>query len=177
MKRGFERQGYCKHRSDILLVLIAGFAVIWFQSAAATEVYTWTDSDGIVHYGDAPPVSGESQKIDVEDAYRPGTASVYTLPEESAQSPSEPAEDVPEEDVLSFAQQRREQIASDREERKEASAENEQMCARHKQRLAQVEPARRVFYTNAKGESVRMDDDARLNLVEESKEYIAKNCE
>jgi hypothetical protein len=84
---------------------------------------------------------------------------------------------VPEEDALSFAQQRREQIAEDREERREASAESEQMCARYKQRLAQVEPARRVFYTNAKGESVRMDDDMRIDLVEESKEYIAKNCE
>ena len=40
MKRGFERKGYCKHRSEILLVLIAGFAIVWFQSATATEVYT-----------------------------------------------------------------------------------------------------------------------------------------
>ena len=177
MKRGFERQGYCKHRSEILLVLIAGFAIVWFQSATATEVYTWTDSDGIVHYGDTPPASGESQKIDVEDAYRPGTANAYPPPEESAHIPSEPAEDVPEEDALSPAQQRRKQIAGDREERREARVEIEQMCARHKQRLAQVEPARRVFYTNAKGESVRMDDDKRIDLVEESKEYIAKNCE
>ena len=177
MKRGFERQGYCKHRSEILLVLIAGFAVVWFQSAAATEVYTWTDSDGIVHYGDTPPGSGESQKIDVEDAYRPGTASANPLPEKSVQAPSGTDEYVPEEDALSYAQQRREQIAEDREERREASAEIEQMCARHKQRLAQVEPSRRVFYTNTKGESVRMDDDMRIDLVEESKEYISKNCE
>ncbi len=177
MKRGSERQGFCKHRSDILLVLIAGIAVVWFQSAAATEVYTWTDSDGIVHYGDAPPLSGESQKVNVEDAYRPGTASAYPLPEESTQSPPEPAEVIPEEDLRSVAQQRRDQIAEDREERREARVEIEQMCARHKQRLAQVEPARRVFYTNAKGESVRMDDDMRIDLVEESKEYIAKNCE
>jgi hypothetical protein len=177
MKRGFERQGYCKHRSEILLVLIAGFAVVWFQSAAATEVYTWTDSDGIVHYGDTPPLSGESQKVDVEDAYRPGTASANPPPEKSVQAPSGTDEAVPEEDLRSVAQKRREQIAEDREERREASAESEQMCARYKQRLAQVEPARRVFYTNAKGESIRMDDDMRVDLVEESKEYIAKNCE
>jgi hypothetical protein len=177
MKRGFERQGYCKHRSEILLVLIAGFAVVWFQSATATEVYTWTDSDGIVHYGDTPPGSGESQKIIIEGASSPGTSSAYPPPEESPQSPSEPAENVPEEDMRSVAQKRRDQIAEDREERREASAEIEQMCARHKQRLAQVEPSRRVFYTNTKGESVRMDDDMRIDLVEESKEYISKNCE
>lgn len=177
MKRGFERQGFCKHRSDIMLVLIAGFAVAWFNHAAATEVYTWTDSNGIVHYTGTPPDGGESQKITVEDAYQPGTSDAYPQAEESEQSPSGTAEAGAEEDLRSAAQKRRDNMAKDREERREAQAENDQMCTRHRQRLAQVEPARRVFITDEKGESVRLDDGARMNMIAESKEFIAKNCE
>jgi hypothetical protein len=50
------------------------------------------------------------------------------------------------------------------------------MCTRHRQRLEQMEPARRVLYTDDSGESVRMDDDMRMGLINESKEFISKNC-
>jgi hypothetical protein len=39
-----------------------------------------------------------------------------------------------------------------------------------------MEPARRVFYTDDQGESVRMDDDQRMALIDESKAFLAKNC-
>jgi hypothetical protein len=68
-------------------------------------------------------------------------------------------------------------MSKEREERREAQAEADRMCALHRQRLEQMEPARRVFYTDEAGESVRMDDDRRMGLIEESKEFIAKNCE
>jgi hypothetical protein len=177
MKRGFGKQGFSKHRTEMIIILIAGFAGAWINSAAATEVYTWTDSDGIVHYSDAPPDTRESQKIEVEDAYNPGTASAYPPSEEATDGSAGTDEPGPEESPKSAAQQRREQIAEDRKERREAQAEIDKMCKRHKQRVAQVEPARRVFYTDETGESVRLDDDQRLDMVRESKEYIAKNCE
>jgi len=60
--------------------------------------------------------------------------------------------------------------------RKEAEAVTKELCAKHQQRLTQMEPARRVFYTNEKGESVRMDDNQRMELIKEDKEFIAKNC-
>jgi hypothetical protein len=46
----------------------------------------------------------------------------------------------------------------------------------HRQRLEQLEPARRVFYTDETGESVRMDDDQRLALIEESRAFLDENC-
>ncbi len=67
-------------------------------------------------------------------------------------------------------------MAKDREERMKEQAETERLCGLHKQRLEQVEPARRVFYTNEKGEPVRMDDEQRVRLVEESKDFLEKNC-
>ena len=166
------------YRTEILIILATGFASAWISSAAATEVYTWTDKDGIVHYSDAPLNDGESQKIEVEGAYPPGTTDAYPSSEEPTASTSVSSQAPDGESPQSAAQQRREQIAENREERREAKAENDKLCAKHRQRLTQMEPGRRrVFYTNEKGESVRMDDDQRMGLIEEDKEFIAKNCE
>jgi hypothetical protein len=177
MKRGFTKQGFGKHRPVILLLLASGFTWAWIGSAAATDVYTWTDENGVVHYSDAPTAAADTEMINVDDAYRPGTAGANPSSPYSDQSAAQGDDAAAVEPPPSYAQQRREQLASERQERREAQAEIDQMCTRHRQRLAQVEPARRVFYTNEEGESVRMDDDKRIGLVEESKEFIAKNCE
>lgn len=177
MKQGIAKQGLRKHLSEFLIVLVAGFACAWISSAAATEVYTWTDKEGIVHYSDSPLNDGSSQKIEVEGANHPGTTGTYPTSEGPAANTAVPSQGGDEESPQSAAQQRREQIAKGREERREAKAEIDQLCARHRQRLTQVEPARRVFYTDEKGESVRMDDDQRMELIKEDKDFIAKNCE
>ena len=157
-------------RTEILLILATGFAWASISSVAATEVFTWTDQDGIVHFSDTPLPNAESQKIEVEGASPSSEAPAAS----TAASSQPPAGESPQ----SAAQQRREQIAEDRQERREAKAEIDQLCAKHRQRLAQMEPGRRrVFYTNEKGESVRMDDDQRMGLIKEDKEFIAKNCE
>jgi len=166
------------YRTEILLILATGFAWALISSAAATEVYTWTDQDGIVHYSDTPPNEAGSQKIEVEGAYRPGTSGADPTSAEPTAVAATPSQTPDGESPQSAAQQRREQIAENREERREAQAENDQLCAKHRQRLTQMEPGRRrVFYTNEKGESVRMDDDQRMGLIKEDKEFIAKNCE
>ncbi|MDH3787048.1 MAG: DUF4124 domain-containing protein [Xanthomonadales bacterium] len=134
----------------------------------ATEVFTWKGQDGVVHYSDMPPENVDSRLIRVDGVYKAGT----TVPEPATQADGNDAGT----DTRSVAQQRREKIAEDREARREAREEAERLCARHQQRLEQMEPARRVFYTDDTGESVRMDDDQRMALISESKEFIAKNC-
>jgi hypothetical protein len=157
-------------KTSILLCLLATFSGSAGLSVSfATDVYTWTDEDGIIHYSDLPPGDGDSEQISVQGVYKPGTL-----------EPPEPATEdqaAPGETPQSAAQQKRERMAEEREERRGAREQTEQMCARHRSRLAQMEPARRIFYTNEAGENVRMDDDQRMELIEESKEFIAKNCE
>ena len=165
------------YRTEILIILATGFASAWISSAAATEVYTWTDQDGIVHYSDTPLSNAASQKIEVEGADRPGTSGADPASAAPTAGAAVSSQTPDGESPQSAAQQRREQIAENREERREAKAENDQLCAKHRQRLEQVEPARRVFYTDEKGESIRMDDDRRMELIKEDKDFIAKNCE
>jgi len=173
--------GFGKHRTAIFITIVAGLVCASNVAASATEVYTWTDENGVLHFSDSPPDDGDSKKISVEGAYRPGTTGAYPDPAETGNS-AEPAQSTGEsdgetEDMQSLAQQKRDQLAEQREERREAQEENDRLCGRHSQRLTQMEPARRVFYTNEKGESVRMDDAERVGMVEESKAFLEKNCQ
>jgi hypothetical protein len=165
----------------LALLLVACASV----DVTAAEVYSWTDENGTMHFSDTPPANGEMATLEVEEIYRPGTADTSETPADAPDAafaddaPEAASAAGPEEEPavpLSAAEQRREKIAEDRAERRAQEAETEQLCARHRQRLEQMEPARRVFYTDAEGESVRMDDDLRVELIDESKDYLNKNC-
>jgi hypothetical protein len=163
------------HRA-ILPILLCTMALMACQTAASAEVYTWTDENGVVHFSDAPPESGKSATLEVEEIYRPGSTDAYAKPAEPAADASADTSEAAAEPALSAAQQRREQILRERAERQQEAAEAERLCALHRQRVEQMEPARRVFYTDEQGESVRMDDDQRMALIDESKQYLARNC-
>jgi len=150
-------------------MFVAGFA--WTSGFAATEVYTWTDENGVKHFTDSPPGHDKAKTIQVEEVYRPGTADAYPAP------PATPpvAPDVA--NAPSAAQQRREEINKKRQQAQSDQAEIDRLCQQHRDRLARVEPSRRVFYTDpATGEQVRLDDEKRVALVQESKDFISKNC-
>jgi hypothetical protein len=159
----------------LLLGVISGNAV-------ANEVFKWTDENGVVHFGDRPPEGQKTQTIDIPQAPRSGNAGANSSPDDAqpgsdsstADTTSLPGEE--EAAPVSLADQRREQIATNRQEKREAREETEQKCAKHRQRLTQMEPARRVFYTDETGQSVRMDDDVRMGLIAEDKAFIAENC-
>jgi hypothetical protein len=153
------------------LTLVAGVAVAFSSVVTATEVHKWVDENGVVHFSDTKPMSVETQTVEMHD-------SGYSQASKSTplqQAPDSQASDG--EPQLSAAQARREEMARKREERKKAAAEAEYLCARHGQRLEQMEPARRVYYTGENGQQVRMDDDRRIELIEESKAFLSENCQ
>lgn len=163
----------CGARVQLLLFVLAA---AWSCSTAAAEVYTWTDESGVVHYSDSPPESGASETLQVGEIYRPGSADAYAAPQEPPRAPEAEAGEAESAAPVSVAQQRRDKIAAEQAKRKEAQAETDRLCGLHRQRLEQMEPSRRVFYTDAQGETVRMDDEQRVSLVNESKAYLAANC-
>jgi len=150
-------------------------------SAPAKEVYSWTDDHGVVHYSDTPPEGHTALALDIpeyQQASENGSAPAADEQDAAATDDLTATAAAEEEPIpLTAAQARREKMAKDRQERREAQAEIDTMCQKHSQRVEQMEPYRRVFYTNEEGESVRMDDDLRLQLVDESKAYVAENCD
>jgi hypothetical protein len=152
-------------------------------SAVAADLYSWTDENGVLHYGDMPPNGQSVQAVKDKASPPPSTYEANSVPDSTradtaidamAGENGEGAEDSPPQ---SFADARREQIAKNRKERREAQAEMDRMCEIHRKTLANIEPSRRVMYKNEKGEVMRMDDDQRIAMVKESKAFIAKNCD
>lgn len=161
-----------KHTIRFVRVLLAGMLCLPLSAALATEVYTWTDSDGVIHFSDRQPQDQAAQTLDVDEVYRPGTTDAYRASGQRTDAPSPEAGG----EALSPAQELRMQLAEQRAERREEQAEKELWCDRYRERLARLEPARRVYYTNEEGEEVRMDDDQRVALIEESRQFISENC-
>ena len=150
-----------------LCIILAGSISI---SAAATEIYTWTDENGVVHFSGTEPMSRETETIEIENS-RGGVS--YSQPVAAADMTEESATETPE---LTAAQQKRQDIAQARMTQKEQQAAIADLCDMHRKQLEEMEPARRVYYTNTEGQRVRMDDDERVALINESNKYVAENC-
>ena len=141
--------------------------------AQATEVYKWTDENGVVHFSDMKPADADSQNLEVDD--RTGfSKAVESAPRTTTTQATEEA-DV-EEPELTAAQQRRKEITDARDAQRLERLEKQQWCDKHRKRLVEMEPARRVYTYDENGQQVRMDDDTRVALIEESRNYIAENC-
>jgi hypothetical protein len=170
-----------KHSVKILTTILVFATGLCSVSLTADEIFKWTDENGVVHFGDRPPEGHQAQTINVPE-FEPAETSVSPPSPEDQEIPASDLNEntIPAEEEavpLTAAQLRREKMANDRKERQEAKAEIDTMCQKHRQRVEQIEPYRRVFYTNEQGESVRMDDELRIELVAESKSYVAENCD
>jgi hypothetical protein len=156
------------------MALICGFVA---SSPAQAEVYSWTDENGVTHFSETPPPDGrEAQVEDIPDAV-PGY-----VEDESGVDPDSVFEDPASpgsagtEDTMSAADLKRQELAERRTERQEEQKAIESACRQAEARLAQIEPARRVFYTNEEGETVRMDDEERVDEVDQLHDFIDENC-
>lgn len=150
-----------KGRTPVAMVAAALLGAIGLPVAVmATEVYTWTDENGVVHFSDKEPVGQDARVEDLPDEAPPASPNPYA----ESQSGS------------SAAQQRREEIDRKARESQAQQAQNEQNCRAWQAEVDRLEPNRRVFYTNEQGETERMDDVVRTDRVAELKSLIAQNC-
>ena len=156
-------------RTAMAMMVLAGASST--LQAQSSQVYTWTDENGVVHFVDTPPENPNAVSIEVPEAYRPGSAGAY--PEADATTEAD-AEDPAL--VENYADQKRQQLAQAREQAQAEQSERASACAQARARLAQIEPSRRVYYTNDQGETVRLDDEERVRLVAEAKLVAEENC-
>lgn len=168
-----------KHSFAYLVVSIALLAGTDAMHAQSKQMYTWTDENGVVHFVDTPPADGKAVSMNVPEAYRPGT----TASEGEAEAASDEAtaevatEAAAEEEPLSYADQKRQEMAAKAEERRAKKMEADAACNRARQQVDSLEPSRRVYFTNEQGEEERVDDEVRVKRVEDLKDFIAKNCQ
>jgi carbonic anhydrase len=147
-------------RTQLLIVLSLVLCAAGTAGAQNSKLYTWTDENGVVHFSDTKPEGQavQEQNLPIDD--QPAAESPY------AQDLNQP----------SAAQQRREEIARKNEEARAEQTAKEVECAAWQAEVDLLEPNRRVFFTNEKGETERMDDVERTDRVAELKDQIARNC-
>lgn len=160
MKHGNVRQ--------MMTRLVPGAAIIacvLVSLPATAEVYKWTDENGVTHYTETPPPSDyEAELQELEEFERTETPAL------------EPNENLSGEE-LSAADLRRQEMAAAHKARAEDQALAEQLCQDARERLEAIEPSRRVYYTDENGETVRMDDEARVAEIERIKALLDENCQ
>ena len=182
------KQGFGTITARTILALGLSLTAALPAMAVAGEVYTWVDEDGVIHFSDVKPQQQQdAATLELEDAYKPGSSDAYTdasPSEKPTDNDSDADEEVATPEVteepepqLTRAQQIRQDMERDRQRRKEEKAATEFLCDLHRKRLEEMEPARRVYYTDETGETVRMDDDERVALIQESNMFVDRNCQ
>ena len=151
-------------KSGLFTTAAALLAAVFMLSAHAQngKMYSYKDENGTIVFTDQPPQDRNVQSQDIPGGQPPQGDNPYA--------------DAGAEAVPSAAQQRREEITRDRREARLAQAERESQCAAWQAEVERLEPHRRHFYENDKGETVRMDDVERVNRVADLKQKIAADC-
>lgn len=150
-------------------VLIATLANPATDASAADEVYRWVDENGVVHFGDRPPVNTAAETLSIKQSKSSDTAAVTDSDSADLSKPAEPQPSV--------AQQKRNERAAKRAEREANEKIIAEACAERRNMVSQLEPMTQVLVQNEDGTVVRMDDDVRLEMLNEAKSYIADNCD
>lgn len=150
------------NRTGRVSLMVFVLCLVWTVCAPAQsqKMYKWTDEDGVVHFSDSVPEGQQFEEQKLPEAGQTAAPGAYQ------QDAAEP----------SIAQQKRDEIARKHQEAKANEAANEARCAAWQAEVDRLEPNRRVFFTNDKGETERMDDVERTDRVAELKDQIERNC-
>lgn len=153
----------------ILVLLTVAFAISATDAIAEDEIYRWVDENGVVHFGDRPPANTEADRVSIQPSKISNTA---PSSDSTSDDPYAPAASVP-----SVAQQLRDERAEKRAEAAENARIVAEACAQRRTIVSQLEPSTRVMVRSEDGTVTRMDDNVRLETLNEAKAYISANCE
>lgn len=146
----------------MIFALMLGLVLISSSEAQDKKMYSWTDENGTVHFSDAQP--------DVQEFRE------EVIPEEASSSADNPYAQTAEQPGTSLADQRREDITAKHQAQAATQAMTDAECAAWQAEVARLEPNRRVFTTDDKGETSRMDDQVRVDRVASLKDQISSKC-
>lgn len=146
----------------LTLTALAGLAALAAPAAVADTIYTWTDEDGVVHFGDRP--SGVASE-----------RTIYIATERAGV----PAPAVPRTPATAAGQQAAPEAATPQqteEERRAAECERAEKCQMYKERLQSYLTARRLYRQDENGERVYLSEDEMLAARAEVQERIVEFC-
>lgn len=152
----------------ILVVLIVTSPFLASDATAEEEIYRWVDENGVVHFGNQRPANTDAEQVIIEQGI-----SNDALPS-SDPAPANP--DQPTTPEPSYAQQVREERAQKRAEAAEKNRIMAEACAERQMIVSRLEFTPRINIISEDGTERRMDDNVRVEKVNEAKSFIAENC-
>jgi hypothetical protein len=152
-----------RHRSTAVLAALAAL-VVAAPAALGGDVYTWTDENGVVHYGDRPTGVPSERVIHVATERSPAPRTPAPAPRSQA-APATAAAATPATEELS------------EEERRAQEKERAEKCEAAKQRLQTYLTARRLYRQDENGERVYLSDEEILAARAKAQEQIVELCD
>lgn len=139
--------------------------IMLFALSTHAEVYRWVDENGNTQFSDKPPAKTKAESIELKVP----TSSYSGRDVQTRQR-----------DTLESMVQHREekQKASDKAEKQALRAEKfARRCIYLKDKLKRMNRAGRLYSLDKEGERVILDDDQRLENIQNLKANIEKNCD
>lgn len=160
---------------NLLTLLVPLLLATSTMAVAATQVYRWTDKNGVTHFGGTPPPPGEKY-----DVLQPGgaAAAVSPGPRPVAGPGSASGIDEATKQFIEEADKVNAAKAEAQAKAKQAKADAATNCAeaREVKKFLEERTARRLVATNAEGQLERLPQDEFLKRVEEAQKSIDQHC-
>lgn len=150
------------YRSAVLAAALVSFCFV-SAAEAADKYYKWTDSGGVVHYGENPPDPSKAQLVNVSTGVPSGQpATEEDLEKKQAKLMGDAAADKEKQDGKSVT-----------EDNAKIVQEN---CGIYKQNLSALQNSARIREKDAKGEYRYLTDEEKASRTKAAETYIKENC-
>ena len=147
----------------IRLIPAALIALVAMSSSWASDIYKWTDRDGIVHYTDKPAADGSSERVAIESRStdRQRVAALNNARQDARTTAREELEAAARE--------------SSAEEQARLEEERAEQCTLYRERMERFVQSRRLYREDEAGERVYLSEEemqaARADVQSKIEEY------
>lgn len=140
-------------------------ALLCFSIASQGAMYKWVDENGVTQFSQFPPTRQEAEQV-----------------RDTAPPPSEDPEAVRERlerqlEGLNERQQAREEARQQQVQDREAKALRRRNCETARHNLGVVERSNRIRVETAPGEYTYLNDDERLQRLENARQRVREFCD
>ena len=140
------------------LVFASVFALLATGTVLASDIYKYTDENGVVHYVDRPTGAPSEERVDV----------VVSNPSPSAAANSSS-------DWRARRDARKEAQSAAKAEKSEKE-ERAQLCQQYRDRLVQYDNSRQLYRMDEQGERVYLNDKEIEEARQQVQAQIDANC-
>lgn len=155
----------------LFLLGAAVLSTVFVAPTLAEKIYTWTGSDGVVHYSEKPPTSGNAKVINVK------TRASQDITEQQADTLDQQASDKTGKKEAEPKPQSLPTEAPVQEPPALTFAQKRENCERARQNLQALETRTRILTTDPEtGEQRALPYEERAEMMIKSREQVRKYC-